>query len=146
MTTCIVSGCSHSVCECLLAGCGCPVHIDSPNIILRINYDKKTLYGIEQAIDLINSQAKLTKLIMLQTLDADIVVLYRVSRKGRRFWIADPGKGKYKVSSEEMKRHWESSESDGEGIAMLFERGENFGKTTVDCQLAHKPFSFLMGT
>lgn len=35
-----------------------PVHIDSPNIILRINYDKKTLYGIEQAIDLINSQAK----------------------------------------------------------------------------------------
>ena len=30
VTTSIVSSCSHSVCECLLAGCGCPVHKSCP--------------------------------------------------------------------------------------------------------------------
>ena len=58
------------------------------------------------------------------------VVLYRVSRDGRRFHIADPGKGKYTCDREEMSRHWVST-TDGDrqkGIAMFFEPTEEFGK------------------
>lgn len=36
------------------------------------------------------------------------VVLYHTDRNGKRFWIADPGKGKYKLSIEEFKKHWVS--------------------------------------
>ncbi|MDE5664076.1 MAG: peptidase domain-containing ABC transporter [Muribaculaceae bacterium] len=58
------------------------------------------------------------------------VVLYRVSRGGKRFHIADPGKGKYTCSREEMQRHWATTRSNGEdkGIAMFFEPTEDFGK------------------
>ena len=50
------------------------------------------------------------------------VVLYKVG-KGKRFYIADPGKGLLKYSLEEFKNHWVSTRSGGEdkGIAMLLE-------------------------
>lgn len=58
------------------------------------------------------------------------VVLYRISRDGRRFHIADPGKGKYPCTPEEMQRHWISTTSNGEekGVAMFFEPTESFGR------------------
>ena len=58
------------------------------------------------------------------------VVLYKVDRRGKRFWIADPGKGKYRLSLEEFKKHWISTRSNGEekGIAMFFEPTEEFYK------------------
>lgn len=58
------------------------------------------------------------------------VVLYRVSRNGKRFHIADPGKGKYTCTRQEMLRHWATTRSNGEdkGIAMFFEPTEAFGK------------------
>ena len=50
------------------------------------------------------------------------VVLYKV-RKGKRFYIADPGKGLIKYSLDDFKKHWVSTRSGGEdkGIAMLLE-------------------------
>lgn len=50
------------------------------------------------------------------------VVLYKV-RKGKRFYIADPGKGLIKYSLDDFKNHWVSTMSGGEdkGIAMLLE-------------------------
>ena len=50
------------------------------------------------------------------------VVLYKV-RKGKRFYIADPGKGLIKYSLDDFKNHWVSTRSGGEdkGIAMLLE-------------------------
>ena len=50
------------------------------------------------------------------------VVLYKAG-KGKRFYIADPGKGLLKYSLEEFKNHWVSTRSGGEdkGIAMLLE-------------------------
>jgi ATP-binding cassette subfamily B protein len=50
------------------------------------------------------------------------VVLYKV-RKGKRFYIADPGKGLLSYSHDEFKNHWVSTRSGGEdkGIAMLIE-------------------------
>ena len=49
------------------------------------------------------------------------VVLYKV-KKGKKFYIADPGKGKTTYNLEEFRRHWISTRSGGEdkGIAMFF--------------------------
>lgn len=62
------------------------------------------------------------------------VVLYKVDRSGKRFWIADPGKGKYKLSLEVFKKHWVSTLSDGEekGIAMFLEPTEEFYKNKTE--------------
>ena len=48
------------------------------------------------------------------------VVLYKV-KKGKKFYVADPGKGLVKYSLEEFKSHWISTRSNGEekGIAMF---------------------------
>ena len=50
------------------------------------------------------------------------VVLYKM-KKGKKFYIADPGKGKTTYNLEEFRRHWISTRSNGEdkGIAMFFE-------------------------
>ena len=50
------------------------------------------------------------------------VVLYKV-KKGKKFYIADPGKGKTTYNLEEFRRHWISTRSNDEdkGIAMFFE-------------------------
>ncbi|MEE3416589.1 MAG: cysteine peptidase family C39 domain-containing protein, partial [Prevotella sp.] len=50
------------------------------------------------------------------------VVLYKV-KKGKKFYIADPGKGLIKYGLDEFKSHWISTRSHGEdkGIAMFLE-------------------------
>ena len=50
------------------------------------------------------------------------VVLYKV-KKGRKFYVADPGKGLVTYGLEEFKQHWISTKSNGEdkGIAMFLE-------------------------
>ncbi len=52
------------------------------------------------------------------------VVLYGVNKSGTRFKIADPGKGKYTITKEELTTHWISSTMNGQpcGIAMFFEK------------------------
>ena len=49
------------------------------------------------------------------------VVLYKVAHDGRKYYVADPGKGKVRYSKEEFERHWVSMRSDGgnKGIAMF---------------------------
>ena len=48
------------------------------------------------------------------------VVLYKV-KNGKKFYVADPGKGLVKYNLEEFKSHWISTRSNGEekGIAMF---------------------------
>ena len=50
------------------------------------------------------------------------VVLYKI-KKGKKFYVADPGKGLVTYSLEEFKQHWISTNSNGEdkGIAMFLE-------------------------
>ncbi len=66
------------------------------------------------------------------------VVLYKMSRDGQRFWIADPARGKVRMSREEFLRHWRSHD-DGVGLAVVldptdafhekhFAKGENWGR------------------
>lgn len=74
------------------------------------------------------------------------VVLYKIDRSGRRFWISDPGKGRYKVDSAELASHWISTQSQGQpkGIALLMEPGEDFGKTE-SAGGERRSFRFLWG-
>lgn len=73
------------------------------------------------------------------------VVLYKVNRKGNRFSIADPAKGKYILSCEEFKRHWISTLANGEerGIAMVFETTEDFGRLDPEATAGGMSFRFL---
>lgn len=68
------------------------------------------------------------------------VVLYHIDKDGKRFWIADPGKGKYKLSINDLKVHW--SDEAGQGIAMFFEPNEYFEKDEVIGQ-EKSSFNFL---
>lgn len=75
------------------------------------------------------------------------VVLYKVSSGGKRFHIADPGKGKVSISTEEMNEHWISTQSGGEwkGIAMFLQPGEDFGKEIDEQMGQRRSFRFLLG-
>ena len=73
------------------------------------------------------------------------VVLYKV-KKGKTFYIADPGKGLVKYNLEEFKKHWVSTQSDGEekGIAMFLEPTPAFYENQMDEQpIEERSFKFL---
>lgn len=77
------------------------------------------------------------------------VVLYKV-KKGKKFYIADPGKGKTTYNLDEFKQHWISTHSDGEekGIAMFFETTPAFftyKMEGVENQKEKRSFKFLLG-
>ena len=74
------------------------------------------------------------------------VVLYKV--KKNRFYIADPTKGLVKYNLEEFKKHWVSTQSDGEekGIAMFLEPTPAFYEKKTDEQpTEERSFKFLFG-
>lgn len=75
------------------------------------------------------------------------VVLHKVTRGGRRFHIADPGKGMYTLDREEFSRHWISTRTDGEdkGIAMFFETTPRFGEIKEETDSGRRSFRFLAG-
>lgn len=77
------------------------------------------------------------------------VVLYKV-RKGRIFYVADPGKGLVKYNLEEFGKHWVSTASQGEekGIAMFLEPTLEFYSHKVDNEEEDgcpRSFQFLFG-
>ncbi len=77
------------------------------------------------------------------------VVLYKV-RKGRIFYVADPGKGLVKYNLEEFGKHWVSTASQGEekGIAMFLEPTPEFYSHKVDNEEkdgSPRSFQFLFG-
>lgn len=76
---------------------------------------------------------------------AHFVVLYGIDHNGKRFWIADPGKGKYHLPYDEFIVHWSSmkSETEEKGIAMFFEPGENFYRQKSLTIEDSRSFSFL---
>lgn len=75
------------------------------------------------------------------------VVLYKV-KKGRKFYIADPGKGLITYDIDEFKRHWIATTSNNEekGIAMFLEPTPSFFKNKDNPgKDAEKSFRFLLG-
>ena len=71
------------------------------------------------------------------------VVLYKI--RHRKYYIADPGKGFITYSEEEFKQHWISTTSNGEemGIAVFFNKTENFGTIKEEQSQNTKSFKFL---
>ena len=61
------------------------------------------------------------------------VVLYKI-KKGKTYYVADPGKGLVRYNLEEFKKHWISTKSDGEekGIAMFLEPTPDFYKKHLE--------------
>ncbi len=75
-------------------------------------------------------------------------VLYKVSRRGRRFHVADPAKGKIWYDREEFASHWESATGkDGsrKGISMFLTPGTRFGELCEEHTRSHRSMRFLMG-
>lgn len=62
------------------------------------------------------------------------VVLYHVSRNGRKYYVADPGKGLVTYTRDEMTDHWVSTNSDGKdkGVVMLLSPTPAFYKHDSD--------------
>lgn len=76
------------------------------------------------------------------------VVLYKI-KNGKKFYVADPGKGKISYTLEEFKKHWICTQSQGEekGVAMFFEATPNFLSYQME-QESYKEtrsFKFLFG-
>lgn len=91
-----------------------------------------SLLGISQAAERLGFRAVCGRITTEQLADTALpcilhwnqnhfVVLYKVAHDARKFYVADPGKGKVKYSKEEFERHWVSmrSDSDNKGIAMF---------------------------
>ena len=75
------------------------------------------------------------------------VVLYKV-KKGRKFYVADPGKGLISYTIGEVKQHWiEVGQGEGEkGIAMFLEPTQTFYENDNEYETRiDKPFIFLFG-
>jgi ATP-binding cassette, subfamily B, bacterial len=74
------------------------------------------------------------------------VVLYKV-RKGRIFYVADPGKGLSKYNRNEFEQHWISTQSngDGKGIAMFIETTPVFYHRKEIQTHEKRSFRFLIG-
>ena len=77
------------------------------------------------------------------------VVLYKV-KKGKNFYVADPGKGLVVYTLEEFKQHWISTNSNGEdkGIAMFLETTPAFFTYQMQGEeniIEKRSFRFLFG-
>ena len=73
------------------------------------------------------------------------VVLHKISRNGKRFHIADPGKGRCVYSRREFEEHWLSTNSHGKekGIALLLQPTEKFCRNTASRKNEERSFRFL---
>lgn len=73
------------------------------------------------------------------------VVLYRI-KKGRKFYIADPGKGKATYTVSEFIQHWVGTlpRDEEKGIIMLFEPTSDFGKIKENKSNTKGAFNFLI--
>lgn len=100
----------------------------------------------ESARVTVNQLAELPQPCILHWNQNHFVVLYKI-KKGKRFYIADPGKGKTIYSLDEFSQHWISTSSGGEekGIAMFLEPTRRFYDTPVEKPRERNSLKFLLG-
>ena len=75
------------------------------------------------------------------------VILYKISKSRKYFYIADPGRGLMKFTQQEFCHHWISTKSNGEekGIVMFLNPTEKFGEIHSQELVEKRSFSFLFG-
>lgn len=74
------------------------------------------------------------------------VVLYDISTSRKRYFIADPSKGKVSCSRNEIEKGFNSTMSacKEKGIALFFEKGEQFDNANVEIPQEKRSLRFLM--
>lgn len=116
-----------------------------------------SLKGISDAASTLGLDAKARKLTMNQLVECQppaiihwnqnhFVVLYKITRRGTRYHIADPGKGFVKISCKEFEDHWLGGNSDEEskGVAMFFSPTDRFGSIEDNKLDQKRSFGFLL--
>lgn len=75
------------------------------------------------------------------------VVLYGISGNGKRYMIADPGKGLISYTRKELESHWISSVTDGNlsGTVMQLTPSKDFYSHNYDKSNEKRSFRFLFG-
>jgi ATP-binding cassette subfamily B protein len=71
------------------------------------------------------------------------VILYKFHNN--RFYIADPSKGKVSYSSDEFKKHWVTTRTEGKdmGIVLLLEPTDSFGQYSEFCNSEQNSIRFI---
>lgn len=72
------------------------------------------------------------------------VVLRKVSKNGRYFYVSDPGKGRIRYDAGEFARHW-VADGDGRGIAMVLQPTEAFYARRDKVLRQKRTLRFIMG-
>ncbi len=95
----------------------------------------------------IDDLIKINSIAILHWNQNHFVILYRINKDGKKFRIADPGKGKYNCTLEEFKKYWISNTCNGEekGIAMLLNTSDNFKIIQREEKPERRSFRFMMG-
>ena len=114
-----------------------------------------SLLGISQAAESMGLHTVCGKLTVEQLLPEVLpcilhwnqnhfVVLYRVKR--RRYYLADPGRGRVQLDRAEFIAHWVSTKSQGEdkGIAMMLAPTPKFYNQKVRCEKKESFFFFWL--
>ena len=121
-------------------------HAKATGVSLKSIYDGAKAIGLDSRASCIsvNELSHSDKPCILHWNQHHFVVLYKV-KGGRKFYVADPGKGLIKYDRNEFERHWVSTMSDGEnkGIAMFFEPLTDFYRENDDRIEEKRSFKFL---
>ena len=116
-----------------------------------------SLYGISEAAGKLGLHSICGRVSMEQMQKAPLpcilhwnqnhfVVLYRI-KKGKKFYIADPGKGLVNYNRKEFAEHWVSTRSQGEekGIALFLQPTQEFHEQQGEQGGEKRSFRFLFG-
>ena len=116
-----------------------------------------SLYGISEAAGKLGLRSICGRVSMEQMQEAPLpcilhwnqnhfVVLYRI-KKGKKFYIADPGKGLVSYNRKEFAEHWVSTRSQGEekGIALFLQPTQEFHEQQGEQGGEKRSFRFLFG-
>lgn len=118
-----------------------------------------SMYGVSQAAESLGLETVCCKVTLewlmekrplpciLHWRQNHFVVLYNIDRKGRRFHIADPGKGNITYSCEEFEKAWISCKTTDDtdaGVAMFLEPTVKFAKKRMTKDTQHS-FRLLGG-
>lgn len=129
---------------------------DALSKICNPTMEGMSMYGVRAAAVSLGLQATCVK-VSCSNLSEEIlpcilhwnqnhfVVLYKI-KNGKVFYIADPAKGLCTYSLVEFKKHWISihSQTEGEGIAMLFQPTKDFYRQQAETSRERRSFRFLL--
>lgn len=123
--------CLAMVCECY----GKRYSIDTLSHMCFATTEGVSFWSISQIAEILGLDTISGRVSTKQLLNASFpcilhwnqnhfVVFYKVSRNGKKFHVADPGKGMIKYNRAEFEQHWISTQSGGEGkgITMFLEQ------------------------